>query len=121
MRGRYQFLAERVRNEAFEATSFLESGESVAGLDGIRLALATGPELPTDVLARDEKGTSQAVHRSLQIDRRVTGGADYLMGKRGLLLSAQGKWRRLNATQSLPKVIARVQFEDGIQVVKRAA
>ena len=38
-----------------------------------------------------------------------------------LLLSAQGKWRRLNGTESLPKVIEGVQFEDGIQVVKRAA
>ena len=38
-----------------------------------------------------------------------------------LLLSAQGKWRRLNGTESLPKVIEGVQFEGGIQVVKRAA
>ena len=38
-----------------------------------------------------------------------------------LMLSAQGKWRRLNATESLPKVIEGVKFEDGIQVVKRAA
>jgi len=38
-----------------------------------------------------------------------------------LLLSAQGKWRRLNGTESLPKVIEGVKFEDGIQVVKRAA
>ena len=38
-----------------------------------------------------------------------------------LLLSAQGKWRRLNGTESLPKVIEGVKFEDGIQVIKRAA
>ena len=38
-----------------------------------------------------------------------------------LVLSPQGKWRRLNGTESLPKVIEGVRFEDGIQGVKRAA
>ena len=38
-----------------------------------------------------------------------------------LVLSAQGRWRRLNGTESLPKVIEGVEFKDGIQVVKRAA
>lgn len=38
-----------------------------------------------------------------------------------LVLSAQGKWRRLNGTESLPKVIDGVEFKDGIQVVKHAA
>ena len=38
-----------------------------------------------------------------------------------LVLSAAKKWRRLNGTESLPKVIEGVQFENGIQVVKHAA
>ena len=38
-----------------------------------------------------------------------------------LVLSAEKKWRRLNGTESLPKVIEGVQFENGIQVVKHAA
>lgn len=38
-----------------------------------------------------------------------------------LVISAQGKWRRLNGTESLSKVIEGVRFEDGIQVVKRPA
>ena len=32
-----------------------------------------------------------------------------------------GEWHRLNGTESLPKVIEGVRFEDGIQVIKRAA
>ena len=38
-----------------------------------------------------------------------------------LFLPGRGNWRRLNGTESLPKVIEGVQFKDGIQVVKRAA
>ena len=38
-----------------------------------------------------------------------------------LVLSAEKKWRRLNGTESLPKVIEGVKFQDGIQVIKHAA
>ena len=38
-----------------------------------------------------------------------------------LVQSAQNKWRRLNETESLPKLSEGVKFRDGIQVIKGAA
>ena len=59
-------------------------------------------------------------HRILSPSTLIEGLPAFAMLYR-MASSVEGQWSILGGTESLPKVIAGVRIEDGIQVVKRAA